>query len=447
MTNSNSVKTSKRVSKGTAKIQKNGKYLRIQLPRTLYSGKQKYLNLGLIDTPENWILAKAKLKEIQKDINSEKFDFSLDKYRPNSQKQANNPDDSQAENLTFGKMLDTFERKYYYKHKKTRKSQDTVDQYKGFITRAFRFKENFDFYLSEEDINKAIESTEAGSRTRIATVVALQAFFHCFKFQYEFAEGINSGYQPKKRVLPNEAEIEDAWCKMKFESKGCNKQHRGNAESWGWIFAVIATYGLRPHEVLAIDYEKSFQDLEFSIYINEKITGGTKTGSRIVYPLPFEWVQLFDIANPKTKYLDESREILHARIRTLADRFGERLKNKGINFNAYDLRHAYAIRGRKLGYESDDLARWMGHTLDEHTQTYQKYWDNEIHASVYRTSLLRIEELKRIKDERPLIGELGDELKKAEGSIAQLEAELARKKRLAAQKNLAQCSHYQLTLF
>jgi integrase len=424
MTNSNSVKISSRVSKGTAKIQKNGKYLRIQLPRTLYSGKQQYLNLGLIDTPENWSLAEAKLQEIQRDINYEEFDFSLDKYRPNSQSQANNTDASQAENLTFGEMLDAFEEKYFYKNRKNRKSQDTVSQYKSFIIRAFRLKENFDFYLTKEDIDEAIYSTEAGSRTRISTVVALQALFDCFKFQYEFESRITSGYQPKKRVLPNDAEIEDAWHKIKVESKGCHQEYIGNAESWGWIFAVIATYGLRPHEVLAIDYEKSFQDSEFSLHINEKITGGTKTGSRIVYPLPFEWVDFFDIANPKTKYLDESREILHAKIRTLADRFGERLKNKGINFNPYDLRHAYAIRGRKLGYESDDLARWMGHKLDEHTQTYQKYWDDEIHATVYKTELRRIEESEKIKNGGLSFSELEAELKKAESELVQLEAEL-----------------------
>jgi integrase len=434
MTNSNSVKTIKRVSKGTANIQKNGKYLRIQLPRYLYSGEQKYLNLGLIDTADNWTLAEGKLQEIQRDINYDEFDFTLDKYRHDSKKPANNTNDSQAENLTFGEMLNAFEKKYFYKHKSTRKSQNTVAQYQGFIRRAFRVKEHFDFHLTKEDIDEAIYSTKAGSSNRIRTVVALQAFFECFKFKYEFESGITSGYQPKKRVLPTEAEIEDAWYKMKIESKGCHKEYIGNAESWGWIFAVIATYGLRPHEVLAIDYEKSFQDSEFSIYINEKITGGTKTGSRIVYPLPWEWVNFFDIANPKTKYLDESREILHKTIRTLADRFGERLNNKGINFNAYDLRHAYAIRGRKLGYESDVLAKWMGHTLDEQTQTYQKDWDEYTSPAVYKTEIRSIEELERTKNGQPLISELEAELKAAELYIAQLEEKLRVKKMLAAQK-------------
>lgn len=432
MTNSPSIKNPARVSKGTAKIQVNGKYLRIRLPRHLYFGEQKFLNLGLSDTPENWNLAEAKLQEIQRDINYYKFDLTLDKYRPDSQKPANNQDNSQGKNLTFREMLDTWEKKYFYKRKKTRKSLESLSQYKGFLIRAFQFKENFDFSLTKEDIDQAIYSTEAGSSTRIRTVVSFKTFLDCFKFEYEFESGITSGYQPKERVLPTDAEIQEAWYKIKVESKGCHKEHRGNAESWGWIFAVIATYGLRTHEVLAIDYEKSFQPPYFPIFIDEKITEGTKTGSRIVYPLPLQWVELFDIANPKTKYLDESREILHAKIRTLADRFGERLKNKGINFQAYDLRHRYAVRGRELGYESDDLARWMGHTLDEHIRTYQQNWTDNSHSIVYEAGLRRIEESEKIKNGGLSISELEAELNKAELRIAQLETELSFKKMLAA---------------
>lgn len=425
MTNFHSINISHRVSKGTAKIQVNGKYLRIRLPRHLYSGKQKYLNLGLIDTPENWVIAEAKLQEIQKDINYDKFDFTLDKYRHDSLNKADNANEELAENLTLKQMLETFDKKYFFKRKKTRKSQDSLSQYKGFIIRAFQFKENLDFQLSKEDIDQAIYSTETGSSNRIRTVVAFKVLFDCFKFPYKFAEGVTSDYKPKERVLPTDKEIIDAWHRMKVESKGCHKKHRGNAESWGWILAVIATYGLRPHEVLAIDYEKSFQPPNFPIYINEKITRGTKTGSRFVYPLPLQWVEFFDIANPKTKYLDESKEILLAKIRTLADRFGERLKNKGINFKAYDLRHRYAIRGRELGYESDDLARWMGHTLDEHTQTYQKYWTDNSHFIVYEAGLHRIAESE---NGEPTISSLEAELEKASSELVQLEAELSLKK-------------------
>lgn len=434
MKKSNSFKNTARASKGSAQIKENGQYLRIQLPRHLYGGQQKYLNLGLVSTPENWAIAEAKLQEIQRDIYYDEFDISLDKYRLTAKNSASNSDDEADENLTFQQMLDNFEKKYFRKRKKGRKSQDTFSQYQKFLIRAFQFKENFDFYLSKEDINQAIYSTEAGSATRNRTVVSLKVFLSCFNFEYEFQSGITAGYKPKKRVLPTDDEIIAAWHKVKVEGKGCHKKHKGNAESWGWIFAVIATYGLRPHEVLAVDYEKSFQPPNFPIHINEKITGGTKTGSRVVYPLPLEWVELFDIPNPKTKYIDESRELFEKKIRTFADRFAERLETKGINFRAYDMRHRYAIRGRELGSDSDELAKWMGHTLEEHTETYQQYWTDDSHSIIYKKGLRRIEELERIKNGGLSISELQAELQKAELRIVELEAELHFKKTLVARQ-------------
>jgi len=421
MKKSNLIKNTTRASKGTAEIKENGKYLRIQLPRHLYAGKQKYLTLGLLNTPENWAIAEAKLQEIQRDINYDEFDISLDKYRLAAKKSATNKDDEADENLTFQQMLEIFEIKYFRKRKKGRKSQDTFSQYQKILIRAFQFKQDFEFYLSKEDIDQAIYLTETGSSTRIRTVVAFKVFLDCFKFkfEYEFESGITAGYEPEKRVLPTDAEIIDAWHKVKVERKDCNKRYKGNAESWGWIFAVIATYGLRPHEVLAIDYEKSLLPPYFPIYINEKITGGTKTGSRVVLPLPLEWVTHFDIPNPKTKYIDESRKLFETKIRTFADRFGERLENKGINFRAYDMRHRYAIRGRELGFHSDELAKWLGHTLNEHIQTYQKYWTDDSHSIVYETGRRRSEELK---------------IKKAQLRIAQLETELRLKKMLPPQR-------------
>ena len=55
--------------------------LRLQLPRHLYGGEQKYLSLGMPDTPENWDLALAKARLIESDIKFERFDPTLKKYK------------------------------------------------------------------------------------------------------------------------------------------------------------------------------------------------------------------------------------------------------------------------------------------------------------------------------------------------------------------------------
>ncbi len=53
--------------------------LRLCLPKFLFS-KQKYIYLGLEDTPINRAIAEAKAKIIEQDLIFETFDFTLKKY-------------------------------------------------------------------------------------------------------------------------------------------------------------------------------------------------------------------------------------------------------------------------------------------------------------------------------------------------------------------------------
>jgi hypothetical protein len=77
--------------------------------------------------------------------------------------------------------------------------------------------------------------------------------------------------------------------------------------------------------------------------------GGTKTGPRIVFPIPPEWVEKFDIVNPKLMFLEERKEFFHKNPRELANYVGERLRLKKTGFPAYHMRHRYAVRGHELG--------------------------------------------------------------------------------------------------
>lgn len=57
---------------------------RLQL-RFSYAGRRHYLSLGLTDTPEHRKLAEAKAKLIESDIVYERFDPTLNRYKPQSQ--------------------------------------------------------------------------------------------------------------------------------------------------------------------------------------------------------------------------------------------------------------------------------------------------------------------------------------------------------------------------
>lgn len=68
--------------KGSVVVSTSRGMLRIQLPRHLFGGIQKYLYLGLPDTPANRTATEEKARAIAADIAFEKFDTSLLRYRP-----------------------------------------------------------------------------------------------------------------------------------------------------------------------------------------------------------------------------------------------------------------------------------------------------------------------------------------------------------------------------
>lgn len=71
-----------RQNKGTISVEVFQERLRLRLPRQLFEGKQKYLTLGLSNAKINLKIAEAKAHEIESDIVLERFDYTLDKYRP-----------------------------------------------------------------------------------------------------------------------------------------------------------------------------------------------------------------------------------------------------------------------------------------------------------------------------------------------------------------------------
>lgn len=67
--------------KGTVGVESNSGRLRLRLPRHLFSGQQRYLYLGLLDTKTNRKVASAKAAVIEADILFERFDPSMEKYK------------------------------------------------------------------------------------------------------------------------------------------------------------------------------------------------------------------------------------------------------------------------------------------------------------------------------------------------------------------------------
>jgi hypothetical protein len=125
------------------------------------------------------------------------------------------------------------------------------------------------------------------------------------------------------------------------------------------MFAVIATYGLRCHELWRLIMRNPLSlPITHSILMVTKSRNQNRTQNS--FPIPIEWVEKFDIANPKLMFLEKRKEFFHKNPRELANCVGERLRLKKTGFPAYHMRHRYAVRGHELGFHIDDMASGWG---------------------------------------------------------------------------------------
>lgn len=138
---------------------------------------------------------------------------------------------------------------------------------------------------------------------------------------------------------------------------------QGAQEPARWYWGMMATYGLRPHEV------EGAQLIERDLC---QVQEGTKTGFRTVVPLPREWVERFGLRERRLRLRLAEVDRPDAAGKWLS----VQIKRQGIPWRPYALRHAYAARLWREGGNRLDIytaARLMGHTATQHAKTYRAH--------------------------------------------------------------------------
>lgn len=212
--------------------------------------------------------------------------------------------------------------------------------------------------LGAELLRQLVEGTTPHSRSRVRCCVAAAALAKFAGVEFD-ARPYRGNYSPTKvapRDLPTDAAIVEA-------------RHSVQNPAWRWVFGMMATYGLRNHEVFHLD---------LSCFPRVKVQETTKTGAREVWPCYPEWAEEWGLNNPIFPPVDLGRsnqKIGHSVSKYLSPR---------LAFVPYDLRHAWAIRTLLFGWPVELSARQMGHSVDVHTRTYQRWISSQQIESVYR---------------------------------------------------------------
>jgi hypothetical protein len=124
-----------------------------------------------------------------------------------------------------------------------------------------------------------------------------------------------------------------------------------------WYLGMMATYGLRPHEIETAQ----LIDRDYC-----QLAESTKTGFRTVVPVPREWVERFRLRDRRVR----------ERPTDVAKWLSKTVKQLGLPWRCYALRHAYGGRLWREGGSRLDIytaARLMGHTPTVHARTYRAH--------------------------------------------------------------------------
>jgi len=221
--------------------------------------------------------------------------------------------------------------------------------------------------LTQESLERVIKATKPNSAQRARSCSALKRFGLFAGIDVSFIDkklrGTYSHFKTAPRDLPSAQLIVEWWSKI---------PHRG----WRWVYGMLATYGLRPHEVFHLD----IQELERGGLII-KVLDGTKTGYREVRPLYPEWVEQLNL---------RQKQLPNVTGRTnsaLGHRVGVTFHRYHIPFPAYNLRHCYAVRCIEFDINVSLAARWLGHSVLIHTRTYQAWLSQAVEQAAFERAL------------------------------------------------------------
>ncbi len=283
----------------------------------------------------------------------------------------------------FIKEISEFEKKFFKEqrneHLKSARKSTWNSSYKPYIKRMINiYKKN-----DNKDINhiflSTLKSYQEGSRSRKQCGTSLNVFADFLKLSLPSEwKSLSRGYGIKKasyRHLPDDNLIEELWRNIP------NK-------SWQFVFGLMATYGLRNHEVFFCDLSALKNNGDKIL----RVLPTTKTGEHQVWPFHPKWVDLFQLSslgNDPSLLPKINRDLSQTTLQNIGKRITDQFNRYGISIRPYDLRHAWAVR--TIFYDLPDTvaARMMGHSVSLHNQTYHHWITKRDQQKAVNNALLK----------------------------------------------------------
>ncbi|KJH70387.1 site-specific integrase [Aliterella atlantica] len=347
--------------------------------------KQYLISLGIAANDAGIKTAEFRARELDLLLMTKQFQWQNELLGKQAQKLAL-PDEKLT--LPIYKLIELYKQQFWRTHAENRQGLRTWDSH--YLRHLKKLPQNEP--ISENALIQAFDKTLPNTSARFYLAWQLRKFCEFCGFDGSGAIASYTTRKPKPsfRQIPADAEITAGFAKIgRPLSPFASKENLVQPQQWQWLYGMLATYGLRPHELFAVDLDAwtAPANTLHLVTLNPSLTQGTKTGERScgIPPLHPQWVDLFNLKQPKIPTSSGTLANQTARIHI-------KFRTANIGFPPYSLRHAYAIRGHLLRIPIKTMADYMGHSVQEHTKTYQRWMDKDVNLEIYQQVVMKKQE-------------------------------------------------------
>ena len=365
------------------KIEKRGEKLNIRgsLPSKENENIKKVQRISLGLTAD-----KLGLEEAQKKLQLINLQIELNQFEWKNWISTNKSEEKKIDTDLITK-LNQFEEFFFNEQKNdflssTRRTTWN-NSYKPYIKRLISIhKDSQNDDLNEIFIN-TLRTYSEGSRSRKQCGTSLSVFANFLDYPLpKDWKSLSRGYGLKKasfRELPSDELIEKLWEKIPNQS-------------WKYVFGLMATYGLRNHEVFFSDLSSLTTNKDKII----RVLPTTKTGEHQVWPFHPKWVEYFNLGNlgnDSTLLPKINKDLKYTTLQNVGKTITDQFKRYNLNIKPYDLRHAWAVRTILYDLPDSVAARMMGHSVSVHTQTYHHWITKRDQQKAVNNALLKFKKM------------------------------------------------------
>jgi hypothetical protein len=347
------------------RLERRGQRLGLRGPLPCRRGGDSFpvqrISLGLAATETGLAQARRELRRLQQQLQQQRFswrDWSKATAKPQQTPEVMAPSEA---------LLQRFQARFFSDPRRRRNPAGSRSTWLGaylpylrrLLAAAAVRPQGLDAVLFLE----VLDSYPPGSRSRQQGGTALAALARelGIALPADWAEraGGYGLHQAQFRHLPSDAEVAELVGRIPNPA-------------WRLVYGLMATYGLRNHEVFFTDLSALASGGDRVL----RVLPTSKTGEHQVWPFQPEWVDHFELprlAESSLALPAVRTDLRQTTLQQVGRRVAEQFRRYGLPITPYDLRHAWAVRTIHIGLPDTVAARMMGHSVTIHTRTYH-HW-------------------------------------------------------------------------